>query len=618
MRRALTVLAAIMMAAVTMVMVDAPEVQGADPPAEWHDVTTTPNAADGFVPQKVWTGERGVVYVATFRSSPTRDYQLLRWSGAWHLELDLPGWDAGPLFGTGPDDIYAAVYRSSGAVGSKLFHFDGVGWVEQTLPASLDGERITSIGGVPGEVQAGIGRSIVRNTPGGWTIVYDAGTGLTVSPGTMTFLAADEAYITSCWGHAWWDGVSWTKKVEFDFCDEADIWGARDGAGDLHLWVTGNNNFQNGVRIWKYTEATRSFGSKYGYEFGDPCCSQSRRQGSGLGIWGASWDDVYVTGYRWNPHPTNRDGKIYHNDGTGWTELTLPAWLDFQYAADVWGTATDDVWIPLNDGRLIHLGPLPAPTYTQVAAGGLHSCAVTTGDAAVCWGSDANGRSTPTPWAITQVSAGRYHSCGLAADGTVECWGANGAGQSTPPAGTFTQVSAGFTHTCGVRTDGTLACWGTNGHGRATPPAGTFTEVEAGRFNTCGLRTDGTLECWGRNRARQSTPPAGTFTQLDVGLFHGCAVDTDDAVRCWGANGNGRARPPAGTFTEVATGDYHTCGLRTDATVECWGRDRYGESTPVPGTYVDLSAGRFHTCGVATDGSLVGWGRDNKGQATPP
>lgn len=358
--RKLQLLAGALLAAMIVLMAAAPQAQGEDPPTEWQEVTTIPNAGDGFIPHKVWTGEPGVVYVATSRTTPTNDYQLLRWDGMWHTELDLPGWQSGPLFGTGPAEIYAAAYNTTG---SRLFRFNGATWLEETLPAAVTGEQLRSIGGVPGEIQVGIGRWIVRDTAAGWAIVYDAGGGFTVSPGTMTFVSADEAYVTSCWGHAWWDGVSWTKKVEFDFCDENDIWGSRDGGGDLHLWVVGNNNFQNGVRIWKYDEASRSFGSKYGYEFGDPCCGfGSQRMGTANAIWGAAWDDVYVAGYRWDaahPYPETPVGRIYHNDGTGWSQLAMPT---EDYALDVWGTGHDDVWFTLRSGRLLHLGPLDVDT----------------------------------------------------------------------------------------------------------------------------------------------------------------------------------------------------------------------------------------------------------------
>ena len=76
--------------------------------------------------------------------------------------------------------------------------------------------------------------------------------------------------------------------------------------------------------------------------------------------------------------------------------------------------------------------------------------------------------------AFTQVSAGGWHTCGLKADGTITCWGDNSHGQRTPPGGAFGQVSAGGQHTCGMKTDGTIACWGQNNYGQSTPPGGAF------------------------------------------------------------------------------------------------------------------------------------------------
>jgi hypothetical protein len=163
---------------------------------------------------------------------------------------------------------------------------------------------------------------------------------------------------------------------------------------------------------------------------------------------------------------------------------------------------------------------------------------------------------------FTQVSAGGLHTCGVRTDATVACWGSNGNGQSTPPATgvtTFTQVSAGFFHTCGLRTDATVACWGSNGFNQSTPPTTgvtTFTQISAGNFHTCGVRTDATVACWGINNSGQSTPPTTgvtTFTQVSAGLTHTCGVRTDATVACWGDNSSGQAglsitsaAPPAG------------------------------------------------------------------------
>jgi hypothetical protein len=70
-------------------------------------------------------------------------------------------------------------------------------------------------------------------------------------------------------------------------------------------------------------------------------------------------------------------------------------------------------------------------------------------------------------YTFSQVSAGWLHTCGVTTNGSVACWGANtdydgrvSYGQATPPAGTFSQVSAADLRTCGIRVGGALACWG--------------------------------------------------------------------------------------------------------------------------------------------------------------
>ena len=83
----------------------------------------------------------------------------------------------------------------------------------------------------------------------------------------------------------------------------------------------------------------------------------------------------------------------------------------------------------------------------------------------VCWGCGLYGLDPPAG-SFSQVSAGGEHTCGLKSDGTVACWGYNYFGQSTPPGGSFSQVSAGHWHTCGLRTDGLWICWGDNEDGQ--------------------------------------------------------------------------------------------------------------------------------------------------------
>lgn len=143
----------------------------------------------------------------------------------------------------------------------------------------------------------------------------------------------------------------------------------------------------------------------------------------------------------------------------------------------------------------------PAPVsqpagLTAISAGGNHTCALTFGGAAYCWGSNAVGQlgnaggSSLVPVAVdggqafVRISSGADHTCALTIGGAVFCWGSNhdlqlgrgpftgGAGpgatpvqigQGERPAGvTFTSVSAGASHSCGVGSDGAAYCWGSN------------------------------------------------------------------------------------------------------------------------------------------------------------
>lgn len=187
-----------------------------------------------------------------------------------------------------------------------------------------------------------------------------------------------------------------------------------------------------------------------------------------------------------------------------------------------------------------------------VVAGFGHTCALTFDGVAYCWGYNSHGqlgdgttinRSTPVavssalPFTALAAGAISAHTCGLTAGGRAWCWGKNRLGQlgdgSTSdriaPVGVvgnihFTSLAVGGNHTCGLTADGEVYCWGYNGFGQLgdgsrlnrTGPVLVrdgivFAAIGAGVSHTCGVATDGVAYCWGRNRYGQ----LGDGTQED-------------------------------------------------------------------------------------------------------
>ena len=78
-----------------------------------------------------------------------------------------------------------------------------------------------------------------------------------------------------------------------------------------------------------------------------------------------------------------------------------------------------------------------------MAAGGYHSCALTADGGVKCWGSNSDGQLGdgtttwhPTPVEVNglggeviTVAAGSSHTCALTAGGGAKCWGYNGSGR---------------------------------------------------------------------------------------------------------------------------------------------------------------------------------------------
>lgn len=348
--------------------------------------------------------------------------------------------------------------------------------------------------------------------------------------------------------------------------------------------------------------------------------------------------------------------------------------------------------------------------FASVAAGGAHTCALDPGGAAYCWGRGESGQlGVPSPpstcltdaglapcsmvpvpvgggLTFIQLAGGGAHTCALTAGGTAWCWGSNTRGQigdnttlsrdapvPVATALTFVAIDAGAEHTCALTSVGAVYCWGGNRNGElgdgttidqlAPVPVGgnlTFQAVTAGGFlngHTCGLEAGGAAWCWGNNVSGQlgigasdmSPHPvpalvAGglTFTALTAGLgSHTCGLTGAGVAWCWGLGNQGALgiRPKRSsavpvavsgklTFTELVAGGFfgHTCGLVGGAGY-CWGdndRGQVGDGTTADRTvptavagglsFLDMDAGYAHSCGRVTTGTLYCWGASGAGQ----
>ncbi len=334
---------------------------------------------------------------------------------------------------------------------------------------------------------------------------------------------------------------------------------------------------------------------------------------------------------------------------------------------------------------------------TAIELGDYHTCALAAGGAAKCWGNNGYGqlgdgtatsRNIPVgvvglSSGVTGMVAGSYHTCALTAGGAAKCWGDNGYGQlgdgalieRSIPADVFglpgnvTEIVANRDHTCALVSGG-VKCWGWNNYGQLgdgtttnhSLPANVVglssgvTAISAGWGHTCALTTGGAVKCWGRNASGQlgnstttdSSTPVGVYglssgvTAISAGYDYTCALAAGGAVKCWGWNWSGqlgdgtteqRSTPVdvvglSSGVTAIDAGRSHTCGLAAGGAAKCWGENsdgQLGDGTTTPhSTPVDvvglasgvtaIAAGGFHTCALAAGGAAKCWGDNYSGQ----
>jgi alpha-tubulin suppressor-like RCC1 family protein len=209
-----------------------------------------------------------------------------------------------------------------------------------------------------------------------------------------------------------------------------------------------------------------------------------------------------------------------------------------------------------------------------MSAGGLHTCALLVTGRAKCWGASGFGQlgngTTSAPLGpvdvcdtgaffpcggdllegIASIWAGFEHTCAVTAGGGAKCWGRNVWGQLgdgtmtnhwtpvdvTGLASGVSAIRTDYSHTCTVTTAGGVKCWGANYYGQLGD--GTTTQSTTA-VNVSGL--------------------ANQVAHATVGSNYTCAALTTGTARCWGDNSFGQIGD--GTSTSPRTSPVDVLGL---------------------------------------------------------
>lgn len=260
----------------------------------------------------------------------------------------------------------------------------------------------------------------------------------------------------------------------------------------------------------------------------------------------------------------------------------------------------------------------------QVTVGMSHACALvyatptSTAGSVKCWGENSSGQlgnasttesSVPvnagTRVDFVSVAAGGQHTCALTTTNDVYCWGD----------GSFGQLGRGTTTSSSIPV-------------KASTVSGAVA-IGVGTSFTCAivnsLSVTGGLKCWGDNDDGQISTTTSSSTILSAttvsgvsnavavvgGMLHMCVLTTSGEVRCFGSDESGqKGKENFQGAVAVAAGVNHTCALAETGTRWCWG-DLPGAgsstATPVgdPGSVSQLAEGSSYGCVVSPAGGTT-------------
>jgi alpha-tubulin suppressor-like RCC1 family protein len=334
----------------------------------------------------------------------------------------------------------------------------------------------------------------------------------------------------------------------------------------------------------------------------------------------------------------------------------------------------------------------------RIVGGYYQTCAINNSGATYCWGyngtgSVGTGSTTTTEYDTAQavntltsgtlaLGAGQEHTCAVTTGGAAYCWGYGGEGEigqgsfsnaysptgvSGLSSGTLRAAGAGYYASCFLLSNGAVKCSGYDYEGILALGSITFnsydtpqtsaitsgmTNIGSGPtgYSACAITSSGGVQCWGYapyGLGDGSTTSSGTpvtvsgisgATSVSTGYYNICVVTSAGALKCWGygyygANGDGsttnKSTPSTATISGVlqaCVGYNFTCAVTSGGAVECVGYNYYGSLgngtttnstswvTPISSGAVAVGCGYYHACALMSSGKAECWGYNYYGE----
>lgn len=259
----------------------------------------------------------------------------------------------------------------------------------------------------------------------------------------------------------------------------------------------------------------------------------------------------------------------YVSNPKSWDQIAVGRLTTCGVTADAagycWGAnqagEVGDAAAPIATNVLLPREVMGERQWKSIVTGWIHACGITMDNETLCWGGNTSGQlgigvadtvaqRVPLPvdggHDFVQLSLGARHSCGVTRGGAAYCWGQNSHGEVGD--GT-TALRSAPTRVAGANRYSFIATSsGFAGGSNVFPPTGA---PQGAIGHTCALTVAGAAFCWGWNGNGQlgnadiniSLVPVAvlgghTFTTIALGGSYTCAWD--NGVWCWGANAAGQ------------------------------------------------------------------------------